>query len=128
MDRATLGLVGAVSALALGGTQAIAETVAPARSFAEMLAPIPNAVARLKAADEARANDTTQNVQPTQDQDDAANRTGRCNPMSRAMPPVWCRQTRNETPPSPRQQDDQASSQGQADRSGRTKTPEPPAS
>jgi hypothetical protein len=56
MDKTTAGLLGAVSALALTtplATPAAAEApaVPNANSYAELLAPIPNAVERLKLAD-----------------------------------------------------------------------------
>jgi hypothetical protein len=59
MEQKIVGMVGAVAGLAtLGGTQATAATVSPtgydpARSYAELLDPIPNALALLQAADSA---------------------------------------------------------------------------
>jgi hypothetical protein len=58
MEKTTLGALGAISSLvALPGFAAVVTTrvepaVPPARSFAELLDPIPNAVERLKIADE----------------------------------------------------------------------------
>ena len=54
MDKTTLGLLGAAAALAAlsAPVGANAGPVDPARSFAELLEPIPNAAARLKAAGE----------------------------------------------------------------------------
>ena len=53
MDTTKLGLLAAVSALALPtlAPPATAATVAPARTYAQLLEPIPNAVERLKASD-----------------------------------------------------------------------------
>ncbi|MBV8962067.1 MAG: hypothetical protein JOY67_12565 [Hyphomicrobiales bacterium] len=60
MDKTIVGLIGAISALATAdGAQAAtaptANEVMSARSFGELLEPIPNAVALLQAADEAKA-------------------------------------------------------------------------
>jgi hypothetical protein len=65
MDKTIMGLLGGASALALlGGSQASAaptpdevRLLQPARSFAELLEPIPNAEKVLRAEDE-RASDT----------------------------------------------------------------------
>ncbi|MBV9568029.1 MAG: hypothetical protein JO172_07820 [Hyphomicrobiales bacterium] len=61
MDKTIAGLIGAISALA-SAEAAQAATPAPnahevmtARSFGELLEPIPNALALLQAADEAKA-------------------------------------------------------------------------
>src|SRR5262249_28994999 len=56
MDKAALSLLGVVSGLPRGGGTAHAADlrVAPAKSFAELLAPIDNAVARLRVSDAAR--------------------------------------------------------------------------
>ena len=65
MDKTIMGLLGGASALALlGGGQASAAVPAeeanalhPARSFAELLDPIPDAASLLRAEDERAATD-----------------------------------------------------------------------
>ena len=67
-----MGLLGGASALALlGGSQASAAPSAdevnllqPARSFAELLDPIPNAEKVLRAEDERSADDASTNEKP----------------------------------------------------------------
>jgi hypothetical protein len=63
MDKTIVGLFGAMAALASLDTAQAATEAAPkpteitaAKSFAELLDPIPNALTRLRAADEAAAN------------------------------------------------------------------------
>jgi hypothetical protein len=74
MDKTTLGVLGAISALVAFDAAGAAPLTA-ANSFAELLDPIPNAVARLKADDVARKAQP----QPTETIED-----GDCRPMSRA--------------------------------------------
>ena len=74
MDRAALGVLGAVSAL-VAFAPATAGPVIAAASFAELLNPIPNAVARLKADDAVRKAEP----QPAETSDFDG-----CRPMSRA--------------------------------------------
>ena len=85
MDKTTLGLFGAAASLVLAAGPAAATPVAPASSFADLLSPIANAVARLKADDEARAGEPE-----TRSQDPRCVNASR----SRAAPPVYCRATR----------------------------------
>jgi hypothetical protein len=59
MDKKIAGLIGAVTALTAGGAMAAAPNLSEilsARSFAELLQPIPNASALLLAADAAKSN------------------------------------------------------------------------
>jgi hypothetical protein len=71
MDKKIAGLLGAMASIgALNSAQA-APTLNPtdilrANSFAELLEPIPDASARLKAVEEAQAQDTDANVQLAQ--------------------------------------------------------------
>ena len=74
MDKTLIGLLGAASALALaGGLQAPAAassldeagaTLQPARSFAELLEPIPNAQSVLRAEDERSADEASADEKP----------------------------------------------------------------
>jgi hypothetical protein len=71
VDKTIMGLLGGVSALALlGGGQASAAPsgeangLAPARSFAELLDPIPDAANVLRAEDERAAADALVNERP----------------------------------------------------------------
>jgi hypothetical protein len=71
MDKKIAGLLGAVAALSTLGTAQAAPTVDPsevlrANSFAELLEPIPNAVALLKAVDEQRSATPEANEQVAQ--------------------------------------------------------------
>ncbi len=61
MDKSVIGLLGAASALALvGGAEAApagpAEALQPARTYAELLDPIPNASELLRADDQRDAS------------------------------------------------------------------------
>ena len=63
MDKKLAGLLGAVATLsAMHAAQAVASPtdVLQANSFAELLAPIPNAAAQLKALDEHEASQPTE--------------------------------------------------------------------
>ncbi|MFZ2006681.1 MAG: hypothetical protein WAV02_16465 [Stellaceae bacterium] len=56
MDKRTAGLLGAVASIAaIGPAQAATPALPKPPSYADLLAPIPNAVALLKADDHARA-------------------------------------------------------------------------
>lgn len=74
MDRKVATLVGAISALApVGAAQAAPEAPAPlsrAASYAQLLAPVPNAVETLKADDETRAKAAEAQVAQYYDDDD----------------------------------------------------------
>ena len=59
MDKKIAGLIGAVAAVTAGGAMAAAPNlneILSARTFAELLQPIPNASALLSAADAAKSN------------------------------------------------------------------------
>ena len=68
MDKNVIGLLGGVSALALiGGSGAASaeatEAMRPARTYAELLDPIPNAAALLRADDQRAASASVQTAQ-----------------------------------------------------------------
>jgi hypothetical protein len=69
MDKKIAGFIGAVVALSAGGAMAAAPNpseILSARSFAELLQPIPNASVLLLAADAAKSNVGARNAQLAQ--------------------------------------------------------------